>query len=102
VDGAPAYRVQVTDPAGKTTLFGIRASDFAVVKVGFDTERGWHERTYSNFFHKPGVNWQQPGRVRLTYDGIKSNVVIWTDFEINTVLPDCLFTLPEATDCNPS
>ena len=102
VDGAPAYRVQITDPTSKTTLFGIRASDFAVVKVAFDTERGWHERTYSDFFSKPGVRWQQPGRVRLTYDGVKSNEIIWTDFEINTDIPNCRFTLPETSDCGPS
>ena len=102
VDGRDAYTVKVLDPAGGETLFAIRHSDFAVVKVAFDTERGWHERTYSDFFSKPGVSWQQPGRVRLTYDGVKANEVIWTDFEVDADLPDCLFVLPETEGCRPS
>ena len=101
VDGHDAYTIRVTDPNGGETLFSIRQSDNAVVKLGFDTDRGWHERTYSDFFSKPGESWQQPGRVRLTYDGVKANEVIWTDFEVNAQLQDCLFVLPEAEDCRP-
>ena len=99
VDGRAAYTLRVTDPQGGDTLFAIRQSDFAIVKVAFDTERGWHERTYSDFFSKPDTSWQQPGRVRLTYDGVKANEVIWTDFEVNADLPDCLFVLPEVEGC---
>jgi len=103
VDGQPAFVVNVIDPAGGATLFAIRHSDAAIVKVGFKTPRGWHERIYSDFYTNPGIDWVQPGRVRLYYDGVKANEVIWTSFTINDALPDCLFRLPEAPDCrNPT
>ncbi len=84
VDGKPAYMVELTDPSGGVTQFGIRQSDYAVVYVGFDTPRGWHERRYSNFYSKEGISWSQPGRVRLFYNGVKANEAIWTDFEVIT------------------
>lgn len=96
VDGAPAFMVELTDPSGGVTRFGIRQSDDAVVYVGFDTPRGWHERRYSNFFTKPGISWVQPGRVRLFYDGVKSNEAIWTDFQVGEKFDDSLFTITEA------
>jgi len=102
VDGQAAYVLQITDPAGGETIFAIRQSDNAIVRVGFDTERGWHERIYSNFFSNPGEAWQQPGRVRLYYNGVKANEVIWTSYKINQNLPDCLFVLPQANDCEAS
>lgn len=93
VDGQDAYFVNVIDPKGGKTMFGIAKSDYKIIKVAFDTPRGWHERIYSNFFTKPQYNWQQSGLVRLYYNGIKSNEVIWEDFEVNTVLADSLFSL---------
>ena len=102
VDGQAAYVLQITDPAGGETIFAIRQSDDAIVRVGFGTERGWHERIYSNFFSNPGEAWQQPGRVRLYYNGVKANEVIWTSYKINQNLPDCLFVLPQANDCEAS
>jgi len=82
IDGQPAYLVELTDPAGGSTLFGFRQSDFAILYVGFDTPRGWHERRYSHFFTLPGTDWVQAGRVRLFYDGIKANEAIWTFYEV--------------------
>lgn len=99
IDGRPAYMIKVTDPSGALTWFGIAQDDYAVLKVAFDTDRGWHERIYSDFMSKPGIAWNQPGRVRLYYNGIKGNEVIWTDFAVNADLPDCLFTLPQAEYC---
>lgn len=91
VDGAPAYAIRVNDPAGGTTLFRIRQSDFALVYVGFDTPRGWHERKYSDFRRKDGVDWLQAGRVRLFYHGVKANEVHWTDFAVGEDYPEALF-----------
>lgn len=91
IDGEPAFMVELTDPSGGTTLFGIRQRDDAIVYVGFATPRGWHERRYSHFFSKPGVDWVQAGRVRLYYDGVKANEAIWTDFRINEAYPISLF-----------
>lgn len=93
IDGAPTFMVALTDPSGGKTLFGIRCSDRAIVYVGFDTPRGWHERRYSHFFSKPGSSWVQAGRVRLFYDGVKANEAIWTDFEIGEIYEDNLFIL---------
>lgn len=93
VDGHPAFIIKVIDKADGVTFFGIRQSDYKIVKVAFDTPRGWHERIYSDFFTKPEYSWQQSGRVRLFYNGIKSNEIIWTDFDVNTDLPDALFKL---------
>lgn len=99
IDGQPAFMVNVIDPAGGNTQFGLAQGDFAIVKVGFDTARGWHERIYSNFYSNPGESWVQPGRVRLYYNGVKANEVIWTSYTINQDLPSCIFVLPEVEGC---
>jgi hypothetical protein len=87
IDGQPAFIVALTDPAGGQTLFGVRQSDYAIVYVGFDTPRGWHERRYSHFFSLPGSSWVQAGRVRLFYDGVKANEAIWTHYETGQPYP---------------
>ena len=93
VDGSDAFMVKVIDPNEGETIFGIAQSDYKIVKVAFQTPRGWHERIYSEFFTKEGLDWQQSGHVRLFYNGIKSNEIIWTDFDVNANLPDSLFRL---------
>ncbi|MEY3008189.1 MAG: hypothetical protein RI942_2531 [Pseudomonadota bacterium] len=100
IDGQPAYFVQLVDPNGSQTLFAFRQSDFAIVYVGFNTAKGWHERRYSHFFRKPGVNWIQPGRVRLFYNGIKANEAIWTDFTVSEPIDEALFS-PKVSPRNP-
>lgn len=87
VGGRPAFTVVIVDPAGGRTLFSVARDDFAILKLAFDTPRGWHERLYSDFFTDERTGWVQPGRVRLFYDGIKANEVIWTDVEINAHWP---------------
>ena len=95
IDGRPAYLIELTDPAGGMTRFAIDMETYHVLYVGFDTARGWHERRYSDFFSKPGVQWVQPGRVRLFYNGVKQNEIIWTDFEIDKNFDDALFVVKE-------
>ncbi|MEM7730926.1 MAG: hypothetical protein AAF311_16990 [Pseudomonadota bacterium] len=99
VDGTPAYFVRVIDPAGGETQFGIAHDDHAVLSVAFDTDRGWHERRYTGFYRNPGADWVQPRRVRLFYDGVKANEVIWTRHIVDAPLPDCLFALPQRDGC---
>lgn len=94
VDGQPVYRIEVTDPTGAKTLFGIAYRDYAILSVGFATPRGWHERIYSDFYTKPGLSWVQPGRIRLYYNGIKQNEIVWRDFKLNEPMPDGLFIVP--------
>lgn len=98
IDGVPAYVVELTDPAGGKTRFGIRQSDFATVYAGFRTPRGWHERRYSNFYTVPGSSWVQPGRVRLSYDGVKANEAIWTRVEIGQSIDPSVFVVSQKPD----
>jgi hypothetical protein len=93
VDGAPVFQVRVTDRSGGATDFAVRQKDFAIVRVGFATPRGWHERVYSDFYRKPDNAFVQPGRVRLFYNGVKQNEIFWTDFSLNTPMPDDLFVI---------
>lgn len=98
IDGAAAYMIELTDPSGGKTRFGIRQSDFATVYAGFDTPRGWHERRYSHFFSPPGSSWVQPGRVRLSYDGVKANEAVWTRVEIGESIEPSVFVVSQTPD----
>lgn len=91
VDGKPVYRIEVTGANGSKTLFGIAYRSYQILSVGFSTPRGWHERIYSEFYGKRGINWVQPGRVRLYYNGVKQNEIVWRDFKVNEPMTDSLF-----------
>jgi hypothetical protein len=93
VDGRPVFVVRVTDPAGQRTLFSIAQDDFLILRVGFVTPRGWHERTYSDFFKREDSPWMQPGRVRLTYNGVKQNEVFWRTFTLGEEMSQSLFVV---------
>ncbi|MCY4276331.1 MAG: hypothetical protein OXE81_00615 [Gammaproteobacteria bacterium] len=82
VDAAPSFMVQVRDPTGGETLFGIAKTGYEILMVGFETPRGWHQRVYSEFYSKPDSTWRQPGLVRLFYNGVKQNEVRWRDFRV--------------------
>ena len=88
-----AYTIKVIDMNKGETFFGINKKDFKIVKVAFQTPRGWHERIYSKFFTKPKYQWLQSGRVELFYNNILENEVFWEDFEVNEILHDSLFIL---------
>lgn len=89
------YTIKVIDPNQGETFFGIGKESFKIVKVAFQTPRGWHQRIYSQFFSKPEYTWLQAGRVELYYEDKMSNEVFWEDFAVNEVLPDSLFVLEE-------
>ena len=74
-------------------MFGFRQDDFAILTVGFDTPRGWHQRRYSDFFRNDESGWLQPGRVRLYYNGVKSNEIYWTRFTLGDAFAVELFQL---------
>lgn len=93
VDGQSVYMVQITDPAGQLTHFGVSMADYRILKVGFDTPRGWHERIYSDFYWVDQPGWLQPGRVRLYYNGVKSNEIFWRRAEVNVEIDRSAFTL---------
>ncbi len=93
VKSKPAYTIKVIDPDKGETFFGIDKEEFKIVKVAFQTPRGWHHREYSEFFSKDSYSWLQAGRVELYYNGKISNEVFWEDFDVNEELADSLFIL---------
>ena len=92
--GHAVFMVELTDASGGKTLFGIDMDSHAVRYLGFDTERGWHERTYDDFVRLPHPDWLQARRVTLYYDGRKSNEVFWDTARVNTDIDPRLFSPP--------
>lgn len=95
-DGRPVHVVEIKDPSGGVTRFGIARDDYQILWLGFQTPKGWHERRYSNFYRNPGVAFTQPGRVRLFYNGVKQNEVWWTAYELDRPIPLDFFRLRAA------
>lgn len=83
VDGQAVFVVKIIDPTGSETTFAIDQKSHQIRRVGFNTPRGWHERIYSDFFWVEDPGWMQPGRVRLYYNGVKTNDIRWTKAVIN-------------------
>ena len=95
VDGHAVYMVRLTDPAGSESLFGIDKSTHAVRMVGFATPRGWHVRSYDDFFRPADAPWWlQAGKVTLTYNGVKQNEIHWRSVKVNQAIDDKLFAPP--------
>jgi hypothetical protein len=95
INGHPVYMVRLTDPAGTESLFGVDAKSYAIRMVGFFTPRGWHVRTYDNFFRPKSMpHWLQAGKVTLTYNGVKQNEIHWTSVEVNVPIDAKVFTAP--------
>lgn len=95
VDGFASYMVRLTDPTGTESLFGIDQQSHAIRMVGFATPRGWHVRTYSDFFSpvsKP--EWLQAGKVTLYYNGVKQNEIWWESVEVDGVIDPAVFAAP--------
>ena len=87
VEGHPCHFVQVRDPTGGETLFGIDGGDYSVRYVGFDTPRGWHHRIYSDFYWHEAPLFRQAGRVRLYYDGRKTADILWREARVDGPIP---------------
>jgi hypothetical protein len=93
------YMVRLTDPSGTATLFGIDRQSFAIRMMGFASPRGWHVRTYDDFYIVPGTRWLQARKVTLFYNGVKSNEVTWTDTQVNPPVDDAVFTPASTLAC---
>ena len=92
--GHALYMVELTDPEGGKTLFGIDRRSHAIRYLGFATERGWHERLYDDFERLTNPDWLQARHVTLYYDGRKSNEVFWQFTRVNQPVDPTLFTPP--------
>lgn len=93
------YMVRLTDPSGTQTLFGIDAQSFAIRMMGFASPRGWHVRTYDDFYRLPGSRWLQARKVTLYYNGVKSNEVTWSDARVNEAIDERVFTSASTLAC---
>lgn len=90
------YVVRLTDPSGAVTLFGVDRKSFAIRSMGFASPRGWHVRTYDDFYRPSGLRWLQARTVTLYYNGVKSNEVFWRNTKVNAPIEDSVFA-PEST-----
>lgn len=96
VGGHPVYMVRLTDPTGSESLFGIDHATYAVRMVGFATPRGWHVRSYDDFFRPADAPWWlQAGKVTLTYNGVKQNEIHWRAVSVNVPIDEKLFAPPQ-------
>lgn len=91
VDARKLYMVRLTDPSGGVTLFGIDKASFAIRMIGFVTPKGWHVRTYSDFYRPKGSGWLQARHVTLYYNGVKQNEVFWRVTLIDQAIDDTVF-----------
>lgn len=94
IAGHELYMVELADPTGGKTLFGIDKKTHAIRKIGFDTPRGWHERTYDDFVYLENPRWLQARHVSLYYDGRKSNEVFWTHADVDKPIKSQIFEPP--------
>lgn len=98
--GHALYMVELIDPTGGKTLFGVDQESHAIRKIGFDTPRGWHERTYDDFIYLESPRWLQARHVTLYYNGRKSNEVFWTDVRVDKPIASYVFTPPAPDKSN--
>jgi hypothetical protein len=99
IGGHPLYMVRLTDPSGTQTLFGIDQQSFAIRMMGFASPRGWHVRTYDDFYRLPGSRWLQARKVTLYYNGVKANEVTWTEARVNEAIDDGVFAPSSSLTC---
>ncbi|MEP2101353.1 MAG: hypothetical protein ABJP02_01865 [Parasphingorhabdus sp.] len=94
VGGHAIYMVELTDPKGGKTLFGVDQQSHAIRTMGFRTPKGWHLRVYDDFVSLADPRWLQARHVTLYYDGRKSNEVFWTETTVNAEIDAALFAPP--------
>ena len=94
IEGHRLFIVELTDPDGGKTLFGIDTQSHAIRTMGFRTPKGWHMRTYDDFVQLSNPRWLQARHVTLYYDGRKSNEVFWETTRVNAPIDPVLFASP--------
>jgi hypothetical protein len=94
IEGYPCFVVQITDPKKTVTTFFIDIETNYIRSVAFNTDVGYHHRIYSEFRRAPNVDFVQPTRVRLYFDGIKWMDIHWRQFAVNEAISDKVFERP--------
>ncbi len=96
IEGAACYVVQITDPKKMVTTFFIDQQSNYIRSVAFNTDVGYHHRIYSDFKRAANVDFVQPTRVRLYFDGIKWMDIFWRQFAVNEAISDNVFVVEGA------
>lgn len=91
IEGRGCYVIQITDPKGSMTHFFIDQKSYYIRSVAFNTDVGYHQRIYSDFKKAKNVNFLQPTRVRLYFDGIKWMDIQWRRFRVNEPIEETVF-----------
>jgi hypothetical protein len=97
VRGHRLFMVQLTDPQGGVTLFGIDQRSYAIRLMGFATPRGWHERIYDDFVRYRNPDWLQAREVTLLYNGVRQNTLRWERVRINPEINPAVFAFGESS-----
>ncbi len=95
IDGHACYAVRVGDPAGGSTLFWIDQVTGMIRAAAWPTPRGFHQRVYSDHYRVDPPGFQQPGRVRLYYDGVMTADVYWSEASIDEPIDATWFRLDQ-------
>ncbi len=93
VDGFPCYMIKIIDPKMNMTVFGIDKKDFYIRQVAFSTEVGFHHRIYSDFKKAKNINFLQPTRLRIYFEGLKWVDIKWKEFYVNQEIDDKVFVV---------
>ncbi len=91
IDGHECYILQITDPNQTKTVYGIDKAFFYIRYLAFDTEVGFHHRVYSDFTPVQNVDFLQPTRLRIYFNGLKWMDINWLEFAVNEGIPDSIF-----------
>lgn len=91
VEGFPCYIIKIIDPKKNITVFAIDQKKFYIRMVAFNTEVGFHHRIYSDFTKVKNVNFLQPQRLRIYFEGLKWVDIHWKEFYVNEVINDKVF-----------
>ena len=91
IDGHECYILQITDPNQSKTVYGIDKTHHYIRYLAFNTEVGFHHRIYADFEQVPNVNFLQPTRLRIYFDGLKWMDINWKTFAVNQAIADEVF-----------
>jgi hypothetical protein len=94
VEGFECYVIKIIDPKQFETHFFIDSNNYFIRSVAFVTELGYHHRIYSNFYKADagaGNYFNQPGRLRVYFEGVKWIDVNWESTLVNEPIDELIF-----------